>query len=45
MPPGAVFLWTAGTAPTNKWFDSGNIVIEGGAASATYEIVLAGVKA
>ena len=45
LPPGAVFLWTAGTAPTNKWFDAGNIVIEGGSASATYEIVLAGVKA
>jgi hypothetical protein len=45
LPPGAVILWTAGTAPTNKWFDAGNIVIEGGSASATYEIVLAGVKA
>lgn len=45
LPPGAIFLWTAGTAPTNKWFASGNIVIEGGSASATYEIIVAGVKA
>lgn len=45
LPPGAVFLWTAGTGPTNKWFHGNNIVIEGGSASATYEIVLAGVKA
>lgn len=45
LPPGAVFLWTAGTAPTNKWFSGGNIVIEGGSASATYEIILAGVQA
>jgi hypothetical protein len=40
-----VFLWTAGTAPTAKWFDGDDIVIEGGSASATYEIILAGVKA
>ena len=45
IPPGGVFLWTAGTAPTAKWFDGNNIVIEGGSASATYEIILAGVKA
>lgn len=45
LPPGAVFLWTAGTAPTSKWFDAANIVIEGGSASANYEIVLVGVKA
>lgn len=45
LPPGGIFVWTAGTAPTNKWFDAGNIVIEGGSASATYEIVLAGVRA
>lgn len=45
LPPGGVFLWTAGTAPTNKWFTGSNIVIEGGSASAQYEIVLAGVKA
>jgi len=45
LPPGAIFLWTAGTGPTNKWFHGGNIVIEGGSASATYEIIVAGVKA
>lgn len=47
LPPGGVFLWTAGTAPTNKWFHGNNIVIEGGAApgNASYEIILAGVKA
>lgn len=45
IPPGGVFLWSAGTAPTNKWFTGDNIVIEGGSASATYEIILAGVKA
>lgn len=45
LPPGGIFCWTAGTAPANKWFDGSNIVIEGGAASATYEIILAGVRA
>ena len=45
LPPESVFLWTAGTGPTNKWFDGNNIVIEGGSTSAMYEIVLAGVKA
>ena len=45
IPPGGVFLWTAGTAPTSKWFSGSNIVVEGGSASATYEIILAGVKA
>lgn len=45
LPPGAVLLWTAGTAPADTWFHAGDIVIKGGAASATYEIVLAGVKA
>jgi hypothetical protein len=45
LPPGAVFLWNAGTAPTAKWFEGDDIVIEGGSASATYEIILAGVKA
>ena len=45
IPPGGIFLWTAGTAPTNKWFHGNNVVIEGGSASAQYEIVLAGVKA
>jgi hypothetical protein len=45
LPPGAIFLWTAGTGATNPWFASGDIVIEGGAASADYEIVLVGVQA
>lgn len=45
LPPGAVFFWTAGTAPASPWFAGGNIVIEGGVAAVSYEIILAGVKA
>ena len=45
IPPGGMFVWTAGTAPTNKWFHGSSVVVEGGSASAQYEIILAGVKA
>lgn len=45
IPPGGVFLWTAGSAPANKWFHGNNIVIEGGNTPAVYEILLAGVLA
>ena len=45
IPPGGVFLWTAGAAAANPWHAVGSVDIEGGSASAQYEIILAGVKA
>jgi len=47
IPPGGVFLWSAGTAAgvIYQWFTGSDIVVLGGSASATYEIILAGVKA
>lgn len=44
LPPGAVFLWTAGTTPSIKWLDDDDqITVTGGSATAAYEIMLVGV--
>lgn len=45
IPPGGIFLWTAGVAASQPWLAAATVQIDGGSASATYEIILAGVQA